>query len=464
VNFHRERSNILAAGGGGSMTDRSEKMAVIGAGPVGLALAKALGEHKIAYDQFEADDNVGGNWYHGVYTTAHIISSRKTTEYADYPMPLHYPDFPSAQQMLEYVRDYAEHFNLRPHIEFNAKVLMALPLADGRWELELASGEKRIYKGVIACNGHHWDRKFPSYPGNFAGEILHSKDYKAPEQLSGKRVLVVGGGNSACDLASEAARVGRSCDISLRRGYWFLPKTMMGIPLPELMFPWLPVWAQRLFIRAVLRVIIGKYEDYGLPRPEHKIFEAHPTINSELLHYVKHGRIHPRPDIARYEGNTVHFVDGTKNDFDLVVCATGFHVSFPFLPPGLIPVKGGIAYLYGGSFHPDYKNLYIVGTAQLRYGFGPLVTPGADLLARMVKLQDQMELPIGLVLKESGVPLPTTHLVDPHEALRRMRRSKRMLPLMLMRERRLRKKLVGKFQPKQVARETLTVSRDVEVY
>jgi hypothetical protein len=139
-------------------------------------------------------------------------------------------------------------------------------------------------------------------------------------------------------------------------------------------------------------------------------------------------------------------------------------VSFPFLPPGLIPVKGGIAYLYGGSFHPDYKNLYIVGTAQLRYGFGPLVTPGADLLARMVKLQDQMELPIGLVLKESGVPLPTTHLVDPHEALRRMRRSKRMLPLMLMRERRLRKKLVGKFQPKQVARETLTVSRDVEVY
>jgi cation diffusion facilitator CzcD-associated flavoprotein CzcO len=379
-------------------------------------------------------------------------------------MPSHYPDFPSAQQMLEYVRDYAEHFNLRPHIEFNAKVLMALPLADGRWELELASGEKRIYKGVIACNGHHWDRKFPSYPGNFAGEILHSKDYKAPEQLSGKRVLVVGGGNSACDLASEAARVGRSCDISLRRGYWFLPKTMMGIPLPELMFPWLPVWAQRLFIRAVLRVIIGKYEDYGLPRPEHKIFEAHPTINSELLHYVKHGRIHPRPDIARYEGNTVHFVDGTKNDFDVVVCATGFHVSFPFLPPGLIPVKGGIAYLYGGSFHPDYKNLYIVGTAQLRYGFGPLVTPGADLLARMVKLQDQMELPIGLVLKESGVPLPTTHLVDPHEALRRMRRSKRMLPLMLMRERRLRKKLVGKFQPKQVARETLTVSRDVEVY
>src|SRR5579863_2635560 len=121
---------------------RSKSLALIGAGPVGLAIAKALLEHNIPYEQLEADDDLGGNWYHGVYRTAHIISSRKTTEYADYPMPAHYPDFPSAQQMLDYLRDYAEHFNLRPHIQFNTKVLMALPLADARWELELANGEK----------------------------------------------------------------------------------------------------------------------------------------------------------------------------------------------------------------------------------------------------------------------------------------------------------------------------------
>jgi hypothetical protein len=446
------------------MPDHSSAMAVIGAGPVGLAIAKALLEHGVCYEQLDADDDLGGNWYHGVYNTAHIVSSRKTTEYADYPMPADYPDFPSAEQMLDYLRDYAEHFHLRPHIQFNTKVLMALPLSDSSWELELASGEKRIYKGLLVCNGHHWDKKYPSYQGNFSGEFLHSKDYKSPEQLAGKRVLVIGGGNSACDLASEAARMGRSCSLSIRHGYWFLPKTMFGIPLPELMQPWFPVWAQRFFIGAMLRVVVGKYEDYGLPRPDHKIFEAHPTLNSELLHYVKHGRVRPRSDVARYDGSCVHFTDGSKDEFDVIVCATGFHVSFPFLPPGFVPVKGGIAYLYGGTVLPDYKNLYIIGTSQLRYGFGPVVTPGADLIARMVKLQDQMELPLGLVLKESGAKLPTTHLVDPMAALRNIRRSKRLLPLVLLKERRLRKKLTGGFKPRTVPREGLRISRDVEVY
>ena len=423
------------------MSDRSAVMALIGAGPVGLGMAKALREHKIPYEQLEADRELGGNWLHGVYETVHIISSRKTTEYADYPMPADYPDFPSRQQMLDYLRDYAEKFQLVPHIQFNTKVVMALPLPEGRWELELASGEKRVYKGLIVCNGHHWDRRFPNYPGKFEGEFLHSKDYRSPAQLAGKRVLVIGGGNSACDIAAEAARVGTTARISLRRGYWFLPKTLFGIPSAELMKPWLPVWAQRIFIRLFLRVVIGKYSDYGLPKPDHKIFEAHPTINSELLYYMKHGRIQPRKDIARFESKAVHFVDGTSEEFDTVVCATGYHVSFPFLPPGLVKVKGSTAQVYGGCVLPDYKNLYIIGTSQLRYGFGPVVTPGMDLMARMMLAQDQMELPIGLVMKESGVKIPRTHLVDPHAAIRAIRRGKRMLPLLLWKEKKLRKTL-----------------------
>lgn len=445
------------------MADRSHTLALIGAGPVGLCVAKALKAHNIEYEQLEADRDVGGNWLHGVYPTAHIISSRKTTEYSDYPMPVYYPDFPSAGQMLEYLRDYAQHFGLRERIQFNTKVLMALPLPDGRWKVDIFGGESRLYKGLIVCNGHHWDRKFPSYTGIFTGEILHSKDYKAPSQLKGKRVLVIGGGNSACDVASEAARVAEYCSLSVRRGYWFLPKTILGIPSAELIKPWAPVWAQRLFLRAALRLILGRYEDYGLPRPDHKIFEAHPTINSELLHYIRHGRIQPKPDVARYDGDTVHFTDGTSEEFDLIVCGTGFHVSFPFLPEGMVTTRGGIADLYGGMFLPDCKNLYIVGTAQLRYGFGPVVTPGADLLAEMILLQDQMELPIGLVLKESGVKLPTTHLVDPHAAVRGIRRAKRMLPLLAWKEKRLRKKFakppLRAFDPLSIR-----VMRDMEVF
>jgi hypothetical protein len=443
--------------------DRSQSLTLIGAGPVGLCVAKALKAHNIPYEQLEADNDIGGNWYHGVYPTAHIISSRKTTEYPDYPMPVYYPDFPSAGQMLEYLRDYAEHFGLRERIQFNSKVLMALPQSDGRWELQLLGGERRLYKGLIVCNGHHWHKKYPSYPGIFTGEILHSKDYKSPKQLKGKRVLVIGGGNSACDLASEAARVGESCSLSLRRGYWFLPKTILGIPSVELLKPWTPVWLQRFFIRIALRMIVGHYQDYGLPKPDHKIFEAHPTINSELLHYIRHGRIEPRPDVARYDGDAVHFVDGTSDEFDLIVCGTGFHVSFPFLPEGLVHTRGGIADLYGGMFLPDCKNLYIVGTGQLRYGFGPVVTPGADLLAEMILLQEQMELPIGLVLKESGLKLPTTHLIDPHAAIRGIRRGKRMLPLLAWKEKRLRKKLSTApqrlFDPISIR-----VARDLEVF
>ena len=425
------------------MTDRSAKMALIGAGPVGLGMAKALQAHKIPYEELEADDDLGGNWYHGVYETVHIISSRKTTEYADYPMPEHYPDFPSRQQMLEYLREYAGKFGLRERIQFNTKVVMALPLADGKWELELATGEKRVYKGLIVCNGHHWHKRFPNYPGKFEGEFIHSKDYRSPAQVAGKRVLVIGGGNSACDIAAEAARVGKTARMSVRRGYWFLPKTFFGIPSAEMMKPWFPVWAQRLMIRTLVRITVGKYSQYGFPEPDHKIFEAHPTINSELLYYVKQGRIQARPDIERFAGKTVHFADGRSEEFDLIVCATGYYVSFPFLPPGLVPVKGSVAQLYGGCVLAEYKNLYIIGTSQLRYGFGPVVTPGVDLVARMMLAQDQMELSLGLVMKESGARLPTTHLVDPHAALRGIRRGKRLLPLLLWKEKKLRKKLAA---------------------
>lgn len=463
------------------MNDRTTHMAVIGAGPAGLAVARALLQQSIPYEQLEADDDLGGNWYHGVYETAHIISSRKTTEYADYQMPEEFPDFPSAQQMLEYLNLYADAFKLREHIQFKTKVVMCRPASggldqqhalpdgraaapsasaadlvatvpgsvfidpqnrsgDGRWEVELANGEKRIYKGVIVCSGHHWDKRFPNYPGKFTGEYIHSKDYKNPQQLIDKRVLVIGGGNSACDLASEAARVGRSCDLSLRRGYWFLPKVLFGIPLPELVPGWVPVWVQRLFLKVVLKIAIGKYEDYGLPRPNHRIFEAHPTLNSEILHYLKHGRIRARPDVVKFAGRRVEFVDGSSEEFDMVVCGTGFNLSFPFLPPGLVPVEGKNALLYAGCTLPDHKNLYIVGTPQVRYGFGPLITPAAALLCRLIKLQDQMELPVGLVLKESGAKLPTTHLVDPHKALRQMKYAKYTLSLLLRKERKLRKR------------------------
>jgi cation diffusion facilitator CzcD-associated flavoprotein CzcO len=438
-------------------------MLIIGAGPCGLAHASALKEAGIAYEQVEADADVGGNWYHGVYRTVHIISSRKTTEFTDYPMPADYPEFPSGQQILDYMRAYASHFDLYPNIEFNSKVTIVSPRADELWDVELATGERRTYKGVLVCNGHHWHKRFPNYEGEFAGEYLHSKDYKGPEQLTGKRVLIIGGGNSACDVASEAARVSSSAHMSLRRGYWFMPKTLLGKPIVESPVMHLPVWLQRLILRGLIRVVVGRYEDYGLPRPDHKIFEKHPTISTEVLHYLKHGRINPRPDVARFEGNTVHFVDGTSTEFDTIICATGFYVSFPFLPEGMVTVRdGNLAMLYASCVLPEYRHLYIIGTRQTRYGIGPLLTPGSKLIARMIQLQNQMELPIGLVMKESGAKLPSSHLVNPIKALRQMRIANYTMPLLVGRERRLRKKL----KPQRPAQPELKIPSkpDLQVY
>ena len=398
-------------------------------------MAAALRRPGPRLDKVDAAEGVGGNWRHGVYQGVHIVSSKRSTAYADYPMPSHYPDFPSAEQMLRYLENYARDRELLGGIEFRMKVMRASPLADESWLVTFENGEKRVYKGVVVCNGHHWDKRYPQYPGRFTGTLIHSKDYKEPGQLRGKRVLVVGGGNSGCDLACEAARVSTSCDLSLRSGYWFLPKIAFGKPLTDLPIWGLPLVLQRLILRALVKVFIGDYRAYGLKRPGHKLFERHPAFGTDLLNYLKQGRIKPRPDIARYAGTKVHFTDGSVGEYDLIVAATGFHNSFPFLPKGLVPVENGVVQVYGGAFPDAVKNLYIVGWAQPRNGFGALLTPAARLYAEMIALQDQMEQPIGYVLKWRGLRLPTTNLVNPASVRRMLRFTHYLLPLLRRRAR-----------------------------
>jgi cation diffusion facilitator CzcD-associated flavoprotein CzcO len=404
------------------------KHLILGAGPTGLAVARALKEAGIPYVQVEAEDRVGGNWAHGVYETAHIISSRRTTEFPDYPMPAHWPDFPSAEQMRAYMQDYAEHFDLLRGLRFKTRVTAVRQRGDERWDVTFDDGSTQVYKGVLVCNGHHWDRSFPAWAKDFTGELFHSKDYKRPGQLAGKRVLTVGAGNSGCDVACEAARVGAASRWSMRRGYWFMPKTLCGRPSVELVKPWLPVPAQRVVVKSLLRVVVGRYEDYGLPTPDHDIFEAHPTISSEVFHYIRHGRLTIRPDVKSVCGQIVTFVDGSSEEFDTVVCATGFDVSFPFLPPGMIPVKGKTPELIAGLVRPDLRGLYIVGAYQPRYGIGPLLRPLGLLLAALLPLQDDLNVPLGRLLQAVGQRPLKSHLVDPHAAMRDMQLGRALVP------------------------------------
>ncbi len=422
--------------------DLRDRLLVVGAGPTGLAIAKAFGESGIPYLQVEATDHVGGNWAHGVYETAHIISSRRTTEYPDWPMPDSYPDFPSAVQMKAYYEAFADRFELGRSIRFGTELASASPEPGGGWLARFAGGEEVLVRGLVVANGHHWSRSLPDWANDPACPVLHSKDYRSPDQLRGRRVLVVGGGNSGCDVVSEAARVAASADWSLRRGYWILPKTLLGRPIVELLSPWLPIALQRLAIRALLRVVIGRYEDYGLPRPDHRIFEAHPTVSNEVFHYLRHGRIRVRPDVESAEGGAVRFRDGSTADYDLVVCATGYEVALPFLPEGTVEVIGKTPQLYGGLVTDRHRHLYVAGAYQVRYGIGPLLRPLALLLADWVRLQDELAVPLGLALREIGKRPPPSHLIEPHGAIREFRLARHLTGRLRRKGRRLERRLV----------------------
>lgn len=418
-----------------------ERHIVIGAGPVGLAMAAALKHRGIPFDLVDAESGVGGNWLHGVYRNAHIVSSKKATEYTDYPMPEDFPDFPSADQMLSYLTAFAKDRGLLANAEFNKKVVRAEPDGAGHWTVKFADGEERTYKGVVVCNGHHWDKRYPTFRGTFTGELLHSKDYVAPHQFDDKRVLVIGGGNSGVDMAVDAGRFGKSCDISLQSGYWYLPKTFLGRPLTDLPIWGLPIFLQRAILKSIIAVSIGDYRRYGLQRPKHKIFERHPAFGTDLLNAIRLGRVKPRPAIDHVDGETVSFVDGTSGTYDMIVAATGFNTTFPFLPEGLVDVKNNVVQVYGGAFPPGLRGLYLVGWAQARNGFGRLITPLADLYARMIALQDELQLPLGTLMESSFTQkLPTSHLVDPEKSRREIRLAHWILPLLKLRDKRMARK------------------------
>ncbi len=407
-----------------------DKLLLVGAGPVGLAMAKALKAHAIAYDQVDAGDGVGGNWRHSIPARTHIVSSKTATAFADTPMPADYPDFPSCAQMLRYLEAFAVNNGLMSAIETRRIVARAAPRPDEAWDVTFADGETRTYKGVVVCSGHHWDKKLPSYPGTFTGRLIHSRDYTGPDELKGQRTLVMGGGNSGCDAVCEAAEAAASCDWSLRSGYWFLPKMAFGRPLTDLPIWNLPMALQRTILKGIVRMIVGRYETYGLPHPGHRMFERHPTYNIEPLGLIRKGKIRPRPDIARWQGKTVTFKDGTSGEYDVIVAGTGFHNSVPFLPDGLISQKNGALQIYSGAFPASAKNLYVIGSNQPRGGFGTLVTPAANLYAKLIAMQDEIAAPIGAILAYAGDTLPVDNLVDPGRARREMWLGNRMLWLL----------------------------------
>lgn len=386
------------------------RIAVIGAGPSGITAAKNCIEEGLGdgLTVFEASDQVGGNWvfrdepgHSSVYETTHIISSKYWSAYEDFPFPDGTPDYPSHSHLRQYFQDYADHFGVTEHVDFNTRVEHAQRLDDGRWSLDIDGPEgksTRIFDHLLVANGHHWNPRMPELPGDFSGEVLHSHSFKRAEPFRGKRVLVIGGGNSAADVAVECSRVADHVSISMRRGYWFLPKFMMGRPGDVIYHKteWLPGWLRQKLLTLSVQLVQGKNENFGLQTPDYSILQGHPTLNSELMYFIGHGEIDPRRGIRSVSGKTVTFTDGQHGEFDVIICATGYRTTFPFFDDDFINWEDATQIpLYRKMFHREIPNLYFIGLFQPLGCIWPLSDYQARLAAKHVKGEWQRPDDIG---------------------------------------------------------------------
>ncbi len=390
-----------------------EKVCIVGAGSSGLTACQVLAARGIPFDCFEKGSMIGGNWRYendngtsSAYRSLHINSARKLMSYKAFPMPDDYPDYPSHWQVAEYFDDFAERFGLVEKIAFCTEVVSAEPV-DGKWEVTVEGPDGRraeSYRAVIVANGHHWKPRWPEPPfpraEDFEGEQMHVHHYREPDILEGKRVLVLGIGNSAVDVAVESSRIAEKTFLSMRRGAYVLPKFLGGTPIDESAPPVmtrLPIFVQRFFFNRLLKLSVGEMTDYGLPKPDHKLLEAHPTVSSELLPRLGHGDITAKPNIDRFAGGRkVRFADGSEEEIDLVVYCTGYKIEFPFLDEKVFTARDNRMPLYKRAVSAENPGLYFIGFVQ---PLGPIMPVAeaqsewiADLLTNKAALPPASEM------------------------------------------------------------------------
>jgi len=376
-------------------------VAVIGAGVSGLTAGKALSDFGIPYTCFEASDDIGGNWYFrnpngasSAYRSLHIDISKPSISFRDFPMPERYPDFPHHAQILEYLHSYADAFGLRERIRFGTRVEHAEHLPGGGWELTLPGGGTGRFDALLVGNGHHWDPLFPDppFPGTFDGPQIHSHEYIDPTDpidLVGRRVLVVGIGNSAVDIVSELSRKGvaERTLISTRSGAWVIPKYLFGRPADQVVktIPWMPPKIMRALAQPLPRLVSGRMEDFGLPTPNHKFMTAHPTVSSELLLRLGSGDAIARTNVAELLGDRVRFEDGSVEEVDAIIYATGYKVSFPFFDEDFLSAPGNRFPLWKRMFRPGIDDLAFIGFAQAIPTIFPFAECQSKLAARWLR-------------------------------------------------------------------------------
>lgn len=348
---------------------------IVGAGSSGITVAKALKQAGLAFDIFEKGSDIGGMWRYendngqsSCYASLHIDTSRPNLGYSDFPMDSSLPDFLSHAQFLEYLESYADHFGIRELVRFRTEVQSIEPVGD-RFRVRLASGEEHEYGTVIVANGHLFDPKMPDFPGSFDGQEIHSHYYRTAAPYEGKRVMVVGLGNSAVDIAVDISRSAQHVFVSTRRSAWVMPKYLFGRPVDQVSgligrTLKLPTPATRKILSWLIRLFTGDQRRFGLPRPEHPMWREHATLSQELLPYIGHGYITIKPNVEELRGDRVAFVDGTEEALDAIIYATGYNIRFPFLSRDLFHPEKDVGRLYRRIISLDHPGLFFAGLVQ----------------------------------------------------------------------------------------------------
>ena len=376
------------------IADRSGAVAIVGAGPAGLSVARMFRRYGVDYDQFERHSGVGGLWDIDnpgtpMYESAHFISSRDLSGFYDYPMPASFADYPTRRQILSYTRQFADDFGLLDAIRLGNGVTRID--ADGdKWLVTTSDGTTARYRGVVCASGTNWHPRIPVHPGHFDGEIRHAVTYRSAREFDGKRVLVVGLGNSAADIGCDAAQSADAAFISTRRGYHVIPKHLFGVPVDQLDDGpvALPRCIERPLMTALLRLLVGDVTRWGLPKPDHKLFESHPLLNSQLLHHLQHGDITVKPEVERFDGTDVVFVDGSREQIDLVLYATGYEMRIPYVDDTLFEWNGDRPAQYLTAFNRRHRNLFTLGYIETNSSAYTLFDSVSNLIAQYLAAQD----------------------------------------------------------------------------
>ncbi|CAB4921017.1 MAG: SidA/IucD/PvdA family monooxygenase [Actinobacteria bacterium] len=386
----------------------AQRVCVIGAGAAGLEAVRVLrdaGHDVVAHDR---SDRAGGHW-HTDYEALHLITPRDVSCFDGVPMPAHYPLFPSREQVIDYLDGFAAEHDLLAHVRFGTEVTAVTSPDDGvsGWDVTTGSGTEH-FDAVVVANGHHWDARLPAMASDFTGRSLHSSQYRSVADVEGTRVLVVGAGNSGCDLAVDAANARLDVSIAMRHGQVFQPKTFFGRGRNQLPFlAKLPGWAAERVQRALVRISVGSPSDYpGLQEPvTRNLNQQLPVVNDLLLYWLQHGRITARPGVVDVSGREVFFADDTSAEFDTVLWATGFRVSLPFLAPEQLTWSGGVPLRVGGMVVPvGTSRLYTVGLASPRGAQFPVFSAQAALVARLLGLEGRTARPLHTELLAAGAP------------------------------------------------------------